>query len=187
MTFLHDYERCSSELLRRYGFESKRQLSFRLVDLGRDRNGFLRLRQEAARSDPLVRRRPNDRPLLYHQLGAINVRGVHRTYRLHVHPPSEWVLMRASSSVPRPRGSENIRESKRVILGSPSIHENQSPPTSRPRPTRASRRSGFDGVSPYPGFCCGFGTVRGTWLREVRNDGLTPARLLTYKQNLLEK
>jgi len=98
MTFLHDYERCSSELVRRYGFESKRQLSFCLVDLGRDRNGFLRLRQEAARSDPVVRRRPNDRPLLYHQLGAIDVRGVHRTYRLHVHPPSEWVLMGVNPS-----------------------------------------------------------------------------------------
>ena len=93
MTFLRDYERCSSKLIRRYGFESKRQLSFRLVDLGRDRNGFLRLRQEAARSYPVVRRRSNDRPLLCYQLGAIDVRGVHRTYRLHVHPPSEWVLM----------------------------------------------------------------------------------------------
>ena len=35
---------------------------------------------------------------LYHQFGAIDVRGMHRTYSLHVHPPSEWVLMGARPS-----------------------------------------------------------------------------------------
>jgi len=79
-----------------------------------------------------------------------------------------------------------IPDNSNAYSGEPLTHENQSPPVAASTNARL-KEIGVRRSLTLPGFCCGFGTVRGTWLREVRNDGLTPARLLTYKQNLLEK